>query len=394
MNDEQPGPRDWRPSDPSWQWGNPGPDDERRPLFRDRFADPPNLRPPAQQRPAEPPEPPKPREPAPEEPASASALGLFALLAVLICCSGTVGAWMPPRLQPSLQGPALAVLTVAIGLTIGGIALASSGLLRTAQPAYTATAPARIVFNTVVGFAALLGPAGAAARFLTTSWVPPATLAGAGLFMALVFWFGTVAAQEGVGLAIGWIATLATVLAVTVGGILAVRAIVPDPLRDKGTAFTATPVQTPTPSWRPPAGAQARAELDIRHDLESRVLKVAGVARPVTSGCVPALHDCWVRYGEVEVRWRINVTSTTPGSVRYEAETDALAITREGVQAQLSSHHRRAHELRCDELPDVALAPLGRPFGPHCYVVHERSDDSVRMEIVATEDGVRFQEAD
>ncbi|MEV6305422.1 hypothetical protein AB0M02_38830 [Actinoplanes sp. NPDC051861] len=189
---------------------------------------------------------------------------------------------------------------------------------------------------------------------------------------------------------------LAVLLGITLLGcaVAGVRWITHDPLGDRGTPIPRPAVQNPSPSWSPSPHPGFDNEDDMRYDVERRTLDAAGAYRPMTSECRPGYQGCTVTFGGIEVAWTVTVTTSTRILVAYHIDAAALAVTGESVHANLAYRYPGARDLRCDDLPDVFLAPKGRPYGPRCYVVQDRFDDSRRVDIVAAEGGVGFREVD
>lgn len=107
---------------------------------------------------------------------------------------------------------------------------------------------------------------------------------------------------------------------------------------------------------------------------------------------------CGVRYGGVEVPWRVTISdSYEPGSsvLSYRAEPLKGLLTAKAAYGQwyeLQSAQKRA-ELRCSEIPDVELVELDAPTHYKCqYLVDEDSDEETWSDrvIVVKKNGVEF----
>lgn len=138
---------------------------------------------------------------------------------------------------------------------------------------------------------------------------------------------------------------------------------------------------TPTPTWKPPNmfGPNPQPAAQIRHDLEGWVLQSAGVAKPTTSNCdqpgftgqIATTLTCTVTYEGQQVVY--TVTTRPKGNYVFEWDSKSThnVVTRDGLLAyvhrQFAQGRRPYDNLRCEEFPAVALAPVGQFLSQFCY---------------------------
>jgi hypothetical protein len=196
---------------------------------------------------------------------------------------------------------------------------------------------------------------------------------------------------------LGWVRVVAFyggLLALIVGCCVGVWWVM-DPNRNNGTPIPRdAQAAVPTPSWTPSRGDAV--EVKLRYDLEEWTLKAAGVGGPTTSKCEygnPLPATCTVEYRGFTMRWNITHISGDV-LIKYQAHTGSIVITRDGIQAAFAKQFQQSYELRCDELPEVALVPVGKPLDPGCYEKSERRGPSDRLNIVPTDHGPVHFEAD
>jgi hypothetical protein len=154
-----------------------------------------------------------------------------------------------------------------------------------------------------------------------------------------------------------------------------------DDWKDLGEPVTRPAARpTPTPTWaRPnPLAADAKADPQIRHQLEAWVLISAGVQKPVTSTCdtkgftgdSAATFDCTVTFEGQKVVYTISTTPKGSGVFSWTAKTTANVVTREGILQVFAEQYTEANGwsgLRCDPLPEVVLAPVNQALPQVCY---------------------------
>jgi len=184
------------------------------------------------------------------------------------------------------------------------------------------------------------------------------------------------------------VAVCGGVLALIVGSCVGIRWAM-DPHENEGTPIPREAQAVPSPSWTPSDGDAREIELKLRYALEQRTLEAAGVGGPMTSKCEygnPLPPKCTVEYRGFTMRWDITHISGTDW-IKYEAHTGSIVVTREGIQAAFARRHQSSYELRCDELPEIALVPVGKPLDPACYEQTERNGPSDRVKIVPSDQG-------
>ncbi|GAA5143314.1 hypothetical protein GCM10023320_84330 [Pseudonocardia adelaidensis] len=109
----------------------------------------------------------------------------------------------------------------------------------------------------------------------------------------------------------------------------------------------------------------------LRKVLETRVLRSAGVVKPVRSECdverpTPRF-TCTVDYDGERVTYL--VTTSGSGWAEWEATTDSLVMTRAGVLAAVwREYSAHAAKLRCEDgIPETARVAPGTKLGQRCY---------------------------
>ncbi len=177
-----------------------------------------------------------------------------------------------------------------------------------------------------------------------------------------------------------------------------------DPLAGLGTAVPAASAipSAPVPTWEPPNQlTDPRPELEIRHTLESWVLESAGAAKPTKSSCdvpddftgnTPASFPCSVSYGTSTVTYEVDAKPSSSRTFTWDADTTQNVVTRAGLLAAVADRFRDARfsDLRCDELPELALAPTGKPIEQHCYVRIEGRDKTATIDLIPTRSALRM----
>jgi hypothetical protein len=163
-----------------------------------------------------------------------------------------------------------------------------------------------------------------------------------------------------------------------------------DPNQNKGTPIPReAQAAVPSPSWIPSTGDARQVELQLRYDLEQRTLEAAGVGGPMTSKCEygnPLPAKCTVEYRGFTMQWNITHISGNV-LIKYEAHTDSIVVTRDGIRAAFAKRFQHSYELRCDALPEIALVPVGKPLDPACYEKTKRNGPSDRLNIVPSDHG-------
>jgi hypothetical protein len=179
-----------------------------------------------------------------------------------------------------------------------------------------------------------------------------------------------------------------------------------DPLAEKGqpVAAIAAKPPVPAPTWEPPNMlTDPRPELEIRHELEEWLLKSAGVAAPLKSDCdVPgrfsgsqaATFPCAVTYRDLKVTYQVSAKPSSSRTFSWDATAAETVVTRAGLLAAVADRFRtdagRFSDLRCDELPELVLAPTGRALPQHCYVRIEGRDKTAWIDLVPTRSDLRL----
>ncbi|GAA1582771.1 hypothetical protein [Actinoplanes couchii] len=167
-----------------------------------------------------------------------------------------------------------------------------------------------------------------------------------------------------------------------------------DPLAGLGQpvpAMTATP-EAPEPTWEPPnMYIDPQPDLEIRHELEERVLKAAGVAAPTTSRCEfpagfsggkAAQFSCTVTYGKLAVPYQVTTEPKGGLIFSWTAESTQTVVTRAGILATVASSYSADKEPRCDELPEAALVEIGKKLPQQCYARIEGQYKTVWIDMV------------
>jgi hypothetical protein len=179
-----------------------------------------------------------------------------------------------------------------------------------------------------------------------------------------------------------------------------------DPLAGKGqpvAAISAKP-SAPAPTWEPPNMlTDPRPELEIRHELEEWLLKSAGVAAPLKSDCdapkqfsgtQAATFECTVTYRGLKVTYEVSTKPSSSRTFSWDATATQTVVTRAGVLAAVADRFRtdagRFSDLRCEELPEMVLAPTGTALPQHCYVRIEGRDKTAWIDLVPTRSDLRL----
>ncbi len=190
---------------------------------------------------------------------------------------------------------------------------------------------------------------------------------------------------------------LAVVVACCVGGVRFIDGRGGgDPLAGRGTPVPAMPApSTPKPSWRPgQTGVLPAPILDhVRYGLESQVLEVAAVHRPMSSECRPADPDlprnqvipCTVTYAGVVVAFTVRVSGAARSPLDFTPSAAEMVLTRDAVHQSLRDEYPRAERLRCDDMPEVALHRVRTKAPVACYV-KEQFDDTFEVTVTVEED--------
>jgi hypothetical protein len=148
------------------------------------------------------------------------------------------------------------------------------------------------------------------------------------------------------------------------------------------TRLAVQPLPTPTWKWPNPFQSNAKADPQIRYELESWVLESAGVQKPVSSTCdnkgsmgdSAATFDCTVTF---EGQSFVYTVSTTPKGnhvftwTAKAAKAAKTIVTREEILRLLAHQYPEADgwsNLRCDTLTEIVLAPVGQALPQVCYV--------------------------
>jgi hypothetical protein len=173
-----------------------------------------------------------------------------------------------------------------------------------------------------------------------------------------------------------------------------------DPLVGLGqpvAAVSGTP-SAPAPTWKAPNMlTDPRPELEIRHELEEWLLKSAGVAAPMKSRCdepagfsggSAAEFPCTVTYGKLAVTYQVSTKPSSSLTFTWDATAAQTVVTRTGILAAVAARFRtdggRFSEVRCEELPAVALVPTGKALPQHCYVRIEGQAKTAWIDVVPT----------
>ncbi|GAA1618059.1 hypothetical protein [Actinoplanes couchii] len=177
-----------------------------------------------------------------------------------------------------------------------------------------------------------------------------------------------------------------------------------DDLAGLGTPVPAasTTPSAPAPTWQPPNElTDPNPELQIRHELESWVLESAGTAKPTKSSCdLPgrftggsaATFSCTVTYEKNTVTYEVNAKPSSGLTFSWDADTAQNVVTRTGILTAVADRFRtpRFSDLRCEELPQVALVPTGRPIAQHCYVRIEGREKTATIDLIPTRSTLRL----
>ncbi len=183
---------------------------------------------------------------------------------------------------------------------------------------------------------------------------------------------------------------LALVVVLLVAGVLSAGIWAVTRYADRDSwAGRGTPVTTPrvppdvTQTGQPPAALEPVKQILYR--LKDRVLRSAGVPRPVDgscdraalSGAEPAVLRCTVTYEGLAVDYRVTARSTGAEHVEWDATADRTVVTREGLLAQFWYRYgplgATFTDLRCDDgIPSVALVPVNAPLDRYCWAKPHR----------------------
>ncbi|MFD6608934.1 hypothetical protein ACFWD1_08590 [Micromonospora chalcea] len=144
--------------------------------------------------------------------------------------------------------------------------------------------------------------------------------------------------------------------------------------------------ESPKPTWPKPDLLYGRPDPGIRHTLEQNVLASAGVLKPMTSRCdnkgftgdQAATFDCTVTYAGLDVVYTVVARPSGSQLFQWTATAERTVVTRDGLLAlfhrQYTSDNRWS-DLRCDEFPETALVPVGKPLPQFCYA---KLDDRIK----------------
>ena len=162
---------------------------------------------------------------------------------------------------------------------------------------------------------------------------------------------------------------------------------------------------TPEPTWQPPNEFTRahRPVLKIRHQLESWVLRSAGLPKPVTSICddedftgtQAATLTCTVTYEGQTVVYTVKAHPKDQYIFEWEATAEQTVVTREGLLARVYRQFvegpgREWSNLRCEEFPEVALVPVGQALPQVCYAKHEDRLKTSKIIITPSDQGEPF----
>jgi hypothetical protein len=150
--------------------------------------------------------------------------------------------------------------------------------------------------------------------------------------------------------------------------------------------------QTEQPAAPEPVG-------QILHGLKNRVLRSAGVPKPVGGVCDrnelgstdPATLRCTVTYDGLAVDYRVTARSAGADRVQWDATADRTVITREGLLARFWYRYgplgATFTDLRCDDgFPAVALVPVKAPLDRYCWAKPHRGK-TVRVTFMPSDQG-------
>ncbi|MFI5934147.1 hypothetical protein [Actinoplanes sp. NPDC051494] len=171
-----------------------------------------------------------------------------------------------------------------------------------------------------------------------------------------------------------------------------------DPLAGKGqpVAAVGTTPSAPVPTWAPPNMlTDPQPTLEIRHELEEWLLKSAGVAADLKSACkAPAgfsgaqavTFPCTVNYAKLAVTYEVTTKPAGSLTFSWDATAAKTVVTRAGILAAVAGRFKAPtfSDLRCDELPEVALVATGTPLEQHCYVRMTGRDKTAWVDVVPT----------
>lgn len=119
---------------------------------------------------------------------------------------------------------------------------------------------------------------------------------------------------------------------------------------------------------------------EILYGLKDRVLRSAGVLKPVDGSCdrtdvgggASTTFRCTITYEGLDVEYAVTARPEGSNGLRWEASADRTVITREGLFAQFWYRYgplgATFTDLRCDDgFPLVALVPVQAPLDQHCW---------------------------
>ncbi|WP_433389820.1 hypothetical protein [Micromonospora sp. KLBMP9576] len=153
---------------------------------------------------------------------------------------------------------------------------------------------------------------------------------------------------------------------------------------------------SPTPSWEPDNEfVNPQPVLEIRHQLESWVLASAKAVRPMTSKCdqpgftgrQAATLTCTVTYDGRDVVYTVSTRPTGKRSFEWDGKATETVVTREGLLALV--HGRFGGDgwtnLRCEELPEMAVVPVGKELSQVCYAKSKEKGKTSKIMITPTD---------
>lgn len=180
------------------------------------------------------------------------------------------------------------------------------------------------------------------------------------------------------------------VMSVICGGLLFGAVKVSDFLssQDEWAERPGTPVPSPTSSEPPDKGEGVEFGIeDLAGSLKARVVRSAGVVKPTTSKChtelVQPTFTCTVIYDGEEVTYNVKVDVDNQGGwSTWEAHTDSLVMTREGVLAAVWRRFgQHTKDLRCaDGIPEKARVAPNTELPQRCYFLPTKDHPSFRAE--------------
>jgi hypothetical protein len=154
--------------------------------------------------------------------------------------------------------------------------------------------------------------------------------------------------------------------------------------RGKPVAMPRVPPEVTQTEQPPNLLVQPAPVAEILYALKDRVLKSAGVLRPVGGSCDrpdvdqagPATLRCTITYEGLDVDYVVTTRSDSKGHVQWEASADRTVVTSEGLLAQFWYRYgplgATFTDLRCDGFPAVALVPVKAPLSQYCWAKPHR----------------------